>query len=1181
MAYFADRIPDLRMSDVDELIRETAMDDSSGQRLMDYIKRKRGGARTRLYDGSDNPINFRLEHLQPVPVPQTSAAVTRETAVVRSPEAAARSCVVVLESPTQGQSAENRIASFVSPARPTIHSPVVRSSRFVTSLSTRQSGGLGTNVKLTGASDNTAKILQKKALLQQYKRSNQLKCEVIRSANHPAASTPISGESTQQSKDNFLSLRETISPIADDEVDSTPHGPSRSSGARSRILTPVPATQPPPPTPHAGPGTGLDEGNRENTPPRGENQRPLVIPETPSPVRRSPRNPGTPLCALSASYRPVARDLTFQNEGNYRPEVQKLPVSNGTPQVPTPTRRSILKNYREGLSASPRNRVSFSEKLTSVREITPQRNAPPDDVTSDESEDDAMNVSMTRLSVGNILDKPIETRASNRDGMNGVDQSRRQFGKARSYAFDESSDEEVPNTNAPTLNANDAAQVDPVRHDHSKKTKPDRTNGNVVNMIVDDWTESTPMEMNESDKGETIVDEVAQQTINSSELITNIDTPRTVMMDILEPPSFFCDDRSSGPPEQAALEHETADRASGLDRSDPTRKRQINEVLDRESMARSNICKLPSGRIVSATSPHDHVPADMLQAADMIHSKMGSDVHEASERRTTFVLPSKRRSKPKVHQEAEQYFATIEKTCTQERPKNRQPNSFRKLFSQEFSQEKDRMEQNTSPQPLPPTQETSVDPPSEQVASQLKSLSIVVKRLSAGTLKAATEPESLGDVGCRNQMDAGSSNGSDDDVPSLEKHNVERSEKADLPKRNDDDAPRKPAGSKSSKRQKKADKPKAPPAQKKTAREKKQSPTSPSTADPASGDQMVQKYLKNVSNEIRQHIDSEADGLRRSHRSKRVPKEVLDMYKGVPMYVMPSVKDIMKYRGDRLQQKNKKPTKNVPGKKEKNQDEKQEKMVRSEQQAEEGRFDADGFRIPANPTEGGAGSSVAKQTKKKKQSARSKKDTSTMTSPVVRIDHSTDSGISSGALTNEDVTQDSDVSSSKRPKMTSKPSSKPAEVATDAPSTSSVSSATAPPEDIVTEKRKAFEWMMVLMENRQIRPEAMPMIEVQGFTHLSLEHLYFERRNNIEYSFYVYSNGENFGFLRFLPHAEKKMTRTRGYLLKFLVLSGTLKFIINENELNVAGGDFLMLPINPLKIIKLQKCVNQVGLELD
>uniref|UniRef100_A0A182QWV0 Mif2/CENP-C cupin domain-containing protein n=1 Tax=Anopheles farauti TaxID=69004 RepID=A0A182QWV0_9DIPT len=1126
MTYFDHRGPVLRMSDVEELIRETAMDDSDGQHVMEYIKRKRRGGRIRPFDGSDNPINFRLDHLQPVPASQPNPSIARDTlAIIRSPEAASRRSIGLVQPPSPVQSAENRIASFVSPARSTAPKLVAHSPRLATNSSMRQNINLNPHVGLTRVMGSNAKNIQKDLLLRQCIRANKVKCELIRSANNPTSSTPITGESTTRNSENFLNLRETISPIADDELDTTPHRPFLSPNAGSRVLTPVPATQHPP-----LPSSGIanNECHRENTPPRDADHENLVIPETPSPVRRSPRNASTPLSALSAANRTVAKDLTFRNEASGAAELQGLLKPENAP-VLTPTRRSILKN-RDSSLGSPKNRVSFSERLTSVREITPRRDMPSNNFTSDESDEEgaAISVRPNHLSISDKQDKRIE----NHD----VKQSRPKLKKSRiTKALDEPDKADEADANRPSIPQSDV-QKEQALQTHSKAKDSNRTNVNAVNMIMDDWDDRSEESIGTNKPNDQeVVDEIAERTINSPVQITTIDTPRSVLMDILEPPSAFGDDNSDDEPES-----EPSERTSVIDSS---RDRNILEP-PHESMAehnterRCNVSRQSNGRFMSATSPHDHVPLELIHVTDMIHSKVNSErvePKESVEKRTTIVLP--RRSKPKPDEDTEQYFATIEKTCSGSKATHRERKQFRKLFSQEIS-EKEPPERDTSPQPLPDTQETSVEPPPVLI----KPMYIAVNPLSSMTLQRYTLPvKTITDRS--EQLVVGENNGSDAIEPILEKQNMERSEKVNLSKDNDDGSgdARKPSGIKSKNRREKESSDKQN-VGKKSAKSKKAQP-SPQTADNG----MVQKYLKNVSNEIRQHIDSEADGLRRSHRNKRVATGVINASVGIPMYQMPSINAVLSYRKKRLDHTSQMAAKNARTKERKKRGNENERNVEEQQRSDE--RDADGFRIP---------SMVSKKTKGK-QSSRTK-DALTMMSSAGRVGSSdSDSGISTGVPTNDDAEEDNHLLPSKRPKQTPKQATE----STDAlPSSSSSSDPPVPDVDLVTEKRQAFDWMRLLMNDRQSRPEALPLMDVHEFAHFSLQHLFFEQRDEIEYSFYVQSNGETCGFMRFQPHAEKRTSRTRNHLLKFLILNGSLKFTINKKEVNVVEGDFLILPAN-------------------
>ncbi|XP_041786586.1 serine/arginine repetitive matrix protein 2-like isoform X1 [Anopheles merus] len=1420
MAYFMQNVPDLRLSEVDELIRETAMDDSNGQKILEYLRRKRGGARARLYDGSDNSFHFRLDHVQPVTVPQAGNSNRRELSTARSPEAAAAAATAAapaaapasppasssgaLIQPLADLSVENRVSSFITPARLSVALSPVRTgagnarTTIVTSPTRKSTVHVSPYVSLKPATN-----LQKQLLLQQYKRSNDMKFEALRHASHLASSTPIAGEQANRKGQNLLNFRETISPILDEQVPGTPtHRPARNSyrgeqGAQvapATIQTPIPATQDVPD------GTGQQNG-RENTPPREQNAL-VVIPETPSPVRRSPRQPCTPLSGLSLAYRehisavPLAKLLNASLDDR--------------DSASTPSRRSILKNGLGNHVSSPRNRVSFSEKLTVVREISPRVSPEDSQITSDESDEEQANqrvyrsrtsdrgvtlqrsrltfdfeqepapvsptrssrrlesapvsptrssnrpelapnsptrssnrfesapvsptrssnrlesntpVSPTRSSnrsepapvsptrSSNRLETTIPvsptrssnrheqmpvspTRSSNRQHVqqatspskrkpsNGPEptqnqrqrsagtetsahkdtenaqHSRRLFGQGRSNAFDDDGGEckEPASPSRSTANVARSLTRPPSAADHS--ARPDRqlprspanacnnrTNRNTINMIMDEWDEgaTSPMEV-DHEQGGAGEGETAHRTITDTLAITNVATPRTVVMDILEPPSAFCDDDTANesdsrmptdqeePNNRAPSNSQASPDSSDSDSSRKRKQDNLRVLITAVPSPKQSKLSLPqpvgnttlqvpqhSERLLSVNSPHDHVPLDMIQAVDMIHSKVNSELVEpepgggaATERRTTICNPPKRRAtKSKVDADTEIYFQTVENTCSQEGPKAKQRKERRKLFVQDPA---DRMPEDEerqpipSPVPLPLTQEL-VDSQEQRVQSKrkqqsVKELAVLVKRLSDVTITRCTQspdrsaPKVTATV--RSSPVASERDEEYDspvELPVREKQNEERSEKSDQTKEEKQASAKERKEEKCSPPQqveraaspKRKLKPSGP-----SKRKKKEKPPAgasspePAATEPVAG--MAQKYLKDVSNEIRQQIESE--GPRRSHRSRRLADEVLRNNPDIartdaPQYVMPNMKDMLKYfkqfeqtskkegkkgkekgGGSKKEAKRKhEPSNEKDGgfatKSSEKTDKKARGRARKVVNQKEERFDSDGFRIPPAPVVA-SGSRQGRKTASREEPSESY---SLSASNQQEQGTSSDSGLSSAVMTNDDATNTAEANERSEVANPSKQSSSKAdrtpssaEPPNATAASSSSSSASFSGADMLAEKRKVMDWMMVLMENRQNRAAGLPNVELQGFTHLSLEHLAFQRCKGIEYSFYVYSNKDNFGFLRVLPNVTKKTTFTKHCSLKFLILSGALKFIINGYEVNVVGGDFLMIP---------------------
>ncbi|XP_050072140.1 uncharacterized protein LOC126560022 [Anopheles maculipalpis] len=1181
MASAIDKRPNLRISDVEELMRETGMDQSdTGIGIVNYFRRRQADFhRGRLFDGSDNQINFRLDNLQPVqhqPAQSQPLAASTDDAENSANVAMEAEAAVVLVRPLSELSvADSRVPLFVSAGRAASNSPARSTSRPLTSTVCSPPGRSTVHVSPMVSMSNrkSSNNLQRELVLQKHKRENQMKMEFLRNtASQLASSTPIAGERSERRGENLLDLRETISPIHEDTVQTTPvHAtrpvsgvhrekqvsPSGPSTTHARaIRTPIPATQDAP--------DGMDRAGRETTPPPQLNENGVVVvPETPSPVRKSSRIPNTPLSGLSltkrTSHLAIPGVLAYLGKGK---SPRTIEVRSSAPSTPS---RSILKNRTSRLNST-KHRVSFSEQLFVVRESPPSSKS--SHMTSDEDE---------VQDIVNDPANPVQERAG--DGEENAQQLRELFRVSRSNAVEEWDE--------------NALQETPERHNN-------RTNGDAVNMIMDDWneTESRRMELNEPQEDRELP--VAQRTINNSIAITNIDTPRTVMMDIFDPPSAFCDVDEPAlevPPSQEPSQSRKrkAEEEGGIggdgnddnDSSSSARRSSIHENNDQmPRVSPRKICKPTSNvtinnthhteRLMSVDSPNDHVPLDMIQAVDMIHSRVNSELgvnpggarELADERRITLNIPSKRRTiKTKVHPDAELYIKTIENACSQERITNHQRKDRRKLFAHQMSEAQKENEADDEPQPLPATQDTvdsvvQADNQQNQLLYGLKSLIVPVQRLSLNTINRAINPDVVDtkemDINAQREQAAIES-------PIQEKQNEEQNEKGDRPKRidrgeqNDESADEewdRPAKGKSKGKSK----------SKNNAKKKKQSRKS---------DVMFDKYLKNISNEIRHQIESE--GPRRSHRNRRLAAEILrnnpnTLQTDAPKYVMPTIKDVLKYYQLSVKPSSKSKSKGQTSSKTANHKESEivkkskenvpptvtlpdgEKKPKTrgrpkkDPRTEPEMFDADGFRVPPIPM-GDAipGSSSAVECSEMVDSS----------SPNLPPGVSIDSGLSSAVMTGDDAP----TKMKKRTKISSKQ-----HTAADQqePCCSYDSSSLNPPttREVMDEKRKTLDWMMMLMEKQPYRPPALPMVEVQGFTHLSLEHLVFHEKDGIGYSFYVYSNGDNFGFLRFPPNTSKRSTRTRGCSLKFLILSGSADFSINEVRVTAVGGDFLMIPLD-------------------
>ncbi|XP_058824291.1 uncharacterized protein LOC131684993 isoform X2 [Topomyia yanbarensis] len=124
-------------------------------------------------------------------------------------------------------------------------------------------------------------------------------------------------------------------------------------------------------------------------------------------------------------------------------------------------------------------------------------------------------------------------------------------------------------------------------------------------------------------------------------------------------------------------------------------------------------------------------------------------------------------------------------------------------------------------------------------------------------------------------------------------------------------------------------------------------------------------------------------------------------------------------------------------------------------------------------------------------------------------------------------------------------------------------------DSMARDKLKAECWIMKLMAGEHGPTDRLPVDPIAGgVMHFTLDHLNFQERNGIQYSFFAYSEHENCGFLRFSVGAVKKLTKTANFQLKFLILRGELQFQVNGKEMLTKGGDFLVLPENSKYSIK-------------
>ncbi|XP_058128732.1 uncharacterized protein LOC131284912 [Anopheles ziemanni] len=1286
MAFSQQKFPAIRLSDIDDLMRENALDSSDGQMLIDYIRRKQGAGRPRLnllLDGAENPINFRLDHLQPLAAslsPSKTNDATDAPALETASDTASTNASPGIAL-VQPHSVNNRIASFITPSKNGTSSTPTAGSRDCNPKSPPSQRASPVHrllspsrIPVQRASSGTN--LSRKTLIKECQRANQMKCEIIRQI---VSSTPKPGEKQERSNDNFMSIRETISPIFEERVAPMV---ARVDAVQAQLNGTVPATQDQP--------DAIDRDARESTPPRGDGAM-VVIPETPSPVHKSPMRTASPFSALKLHRSPSMRKLTDQQQrtsmaaSQQQPKrsmaVEALRIDESVEYTP---QKSILKKRTTKISVepmvvspSPRNRVSFSEQLISVRELSPAyvRSPRHSDVTSDESSEEAeeenfkvkqrkdmhrtshgqlvctvwsptkptvqlrkssLNSSATmptgqtrksQLTRSEAFDEQVESLPANRtneesertgptieeqmEAMHQEDRSpcRPQSLTRRSLSFDDIIRRgAVPRGDDPPSKNGEQNELETDRLERNreqplpqpvpspvsspKDKRKNKTISDAVNMVMEDSTRngsndvSSQQEQGQDDgRLETNLDAIASpghRTISSPMAITNIDTPRTVLMDIYDPPSAFCDDDnddsdddnddsslSNNTPNEVEVPTQATEETDPQRQSDKlskSRKRRSVSPCPKESEPgvqsacemRQNVLKTHE-RIVSVSSPQDHVSFKLTSFVDRLVSQEEPVLPQQrpadgddQARRETIVVPSKRRrAKPSIDNDTESYFQAVEQPQKTKDAKSKRGSQRRKLFPREKSGLVDELDENIpSPEPLPMTQEDEAVPETQPAVEpkcvpvsrpMTKQLAVIIERLSMATLKRLQEGQ-----GAKNKNDAiemsvnkeeKRAGTSQPKSPVEEKQNTEPSEK--------DREVSSSTGSDGIDSGTSGKRPPVPRQGRGRGRPKK---------DPKNVEQ-GQKYWKDISNELRQHVES--DGIRKSNRKRCLSKQVLMRNpllsrNDEPKYVMPTFDELLVLYGEQ-EKKRQNSKKNV----------KDKKKATKKPISTETRIDDDGFRIPPVPiTDGSTQTSAGK----KRTIAWSEKQPEAATANgnghCPANGESLDSGLSSAVMTSDDVTE------TIPPPVRQKPSSS-ATVSSTADGDpggqkggeSAVSASVGSTEDILTAKRQAMDWMYMLMENQQQQQAKLMPIDIQGFTHCSIDHLSFQRRGDIEYSFYIYSKYDNFGFVRFLPNAKKKMTRLNNFHLKFLVLNGSLTFVINELEVKAVGGDFLLLPI--------------------
>ncbi|XP_035774694.1 uncharacterized protein LOC118457314 [Anopheles albimanus] len=1043
--------------------------------------------------------------------------------------------------------------------------------------------------------------------------------------------------------------RHSPAPVSPHRYSSGPatsqrHPPPPVSPQR-RISCVVPATQ------DQADGLPAQPNDVFSSPPRVEQV--FLIPETPSPVHGSQHPISTPLSGLrlsrrSSSPRSAVRRTLLVEERNDR---------SSTPL------RSILKRESDTSSDTSIKHVSFAEHMNEVRQMSPAYARSPMSfyITSDESEEEEHHqadvilkspekrssrstATQARKSLGNVKaadryeEAPVEVRVqpaaagelqaivsdreeeSRANMVQSPDASRpcietEDNRSPESHAYPEPPESPIANI-VPRSDANTIER--PIGQSFETVRAGNRTNRNTINMIMEEWdTEELPS-TNGADR--LTVDRRAQRSTspNTEPIpITNIDTPRPLLHEILDPPSEFCDEIDAPAPDAGpaiGTSHINNDvppsrdgaSSSGIS-SDGSSTTESHAMEAEDNGAVASVPFNAAVRIMSVNSPQDHISMNMLAAVDEIHSSQHSQVAKgvapkgaSGGERRTLVMPRKRSTLAAVNPDAVSYFKAIENTCAPKLSKKiKAGKQRRKLFIKENPAADLGGEIDEEPSELPsspplaseqsrvPKSEREPEPLTTHAIEDASSLliacppvAVCLQRLSNGTIERMIGVETV--ATCTNLpavvdpeppvvdpeppvVDPEPPVMLLDSPPVMEKQNVESPEKSSMT-------------SKPVKRVKTA----------KVAEPRKKKVRSDETRQ--------LKQLKDVANGIRQQVEgtnSEDDplvpvleeGVRRSHRNRRLAKDVLKrnpimMQTDMPNYRDPTFKDVLRYyrevqTASEKAPKQPKAPRGAPHKTAKTAPQREQPSAPSEPVQQKGRkqtqkqhraaneFDEDGFRIPLPPAtpSSSPSSTISSSSSKPGKERPQPPSSSTLLSHMGGSPNgfSLDSGLSSAGYVSPtgdemDNPRAGKVAPRTHDAALPSTSSKPAQrynVSVQEGST---------PEDIMAERRRVLDWMMFLTESQKERPTNTPAPEKPGFRHFSVEHLMFDRSGDIEYSFYSCSVTDNFGFIRMLPNAKKKVSRAKGCILRFLILNGKAKFTINNIDATAVGGDFFVLP---------------------
>lgn len=109
-----------------------------------------------------------------------------------------------------------------------------------------------------------------------------------------------------------------------------------------------------------------------------------------------------------------------------------------------------------------------------------------------------------------------------------------------------------------------------------------------------------------------------------------------------------------------------------------------------------------------------------------------------------------------------------------------------------------------------------------------------------------------------------------------------------------------------------------------------------------------------------------------------------------------------------------------------------------------------------------------------------------------------------------------------------------------------------------------LDWLVQILNNGKTPSNSQKglarFLEPNGYQIANVDELTFEEIDGVDFAFYN-KPGHKFGYLRFKPHTQKKISSAKRYELNFILLGGTIKMTVDKQTFNMKNGDLITIYI--------------------